>query len=107
VNIAMTLWAAGVALRTRSIQSGPLMQTPVFLLLFLAPVYVPLPLLRGWIHAAATANPMTYLLDAGRGFMDGHETHVLLAFAAGLGLAVFFSVWAFRGLQRAEAAGGS
>jgi ABC-2 type transport system permease protein len=30
-------WAAGVAFRFRSIQAGPLMQTPVFLLLFLAP----------------------------------------------------------------------
>jgi len=107
VNIAMTLWAAGVALRTRSIQSGPLMQTPVFMLLFLSPVYVPLSLLRGWIHVAATANPMTYLLDAGRGFIAGHETHVLLAFGAGLSLAVLFSFWALRGLQRAEAAGGS
>ena len=35
-------WAAGVAFRFRSIQAGPLMQTPVFLILFLAPVYVPL-----------------------------------------------------------------
>ena len=42
VNIAATFWAAGVALRLRSIQAGPLMQTPVFLILFLAPVYVPL-----------------------------------------------------------------
>lgn len=107
VNIAFTLWAAGVALRTRSIQSGPLMQTPVFLLLFLAPVYVPIGLLKGWIHAAARANPMTYLLDAGRGFIAGQDTHVLLAFGAGLGLAVLFSLWALRGLQRAEAAGGS
>jgi ABC-2 type transport system permease protein len=40
-------WAAGVAFRFRSIQAGPLMQTPVFLLLFLAPVYVPLALLKG------------------------------------------------------------
>ena len=50
-------WAAGVAFRFRSIQAGPLMQTPVFLILFLAPVYVPLPLLRGWIHTVASVKP--------------------------------------------------
>ena len=41
-NLTATLWAAGVAMRVRSIQGGPLMQFPVFLILFLAPVYVPL-----------------------------------------------------------------
>lgn len=59
-------WAAGVAFRFRSIQAGPLMQTPVFLLLFLAPVYVPLSLLKGWIHSVASINPATAFLDAGR-----------------------------------------
>ena len=39
----------------------------VFLLLFFAPVYVPLDLLRGWIHACARVNPVTYFLEAGRG----------------------------------------
>jgi ABC-2 type transport system permease protein len=107
LNIAGTLWAAGVALRTRSIQSGPLMQTPVFLLLFLSPVYVPLDLLKGWIHAVARFNPMTFLLTAGRGFIAGQETDVLLAFGVGLAVAGVLSFWAARGLGRAEAAGGS
>jgi ABC-2 type transport system permease protein len=53
LNIAGTLWAAGVAMRLRSQQAGPVMQMPVFLLLFFAPVYVPLALLQGWIHAVA------------------------------------------------------
>ncbi len=57
-------WAAGVAFRFRSIQAGPLMQTPVFLLLFLAPVYVPISLLKGWIHAVAKLNPATAFLQA-------------------------------------------
>ena len=60
-------WAAGVAFRFRSIQAGPLMQTPLFLILFLAPVYVPLTLLKGWIHSVASINPATAFLDAGRG----------------------------------------
>ena len=40
-------WAAGVAFRFRSIQAGPLMQTPIFLILFLSPVYVPLGAAQG------------------------------------------------------------
>ena len=42
MNLAAIMWAAGIALRFRSIQAGPLMQTPTFLILFLAPVYVPI-----------------------------------------------------------------
>ena len=34
-------------MRLRTMQAGPLMQMPVFLVLFLAPVYVPLALLGG------------------------------------------------------------
>ena len=48
MNVAAVLWAAGVALRLRTMQAGPIMQMPVFLVLFFAPVYVPLPLLSGW-----------------------------------------------------------
>ena len=47
VNLTAALWAAGVAMRLRTIQAGPAMQMPVFLVLFLAPVYVPLGLLVG------------------------------------------------------------
>ncbi len=105
VNQAAALWAAGVALRVRSIQGGPLMQIPVFLVLFMAPVYLPLHLLTGWIHAVASVNPTTALLAAGRGFISGEPTDVLLAFAAAAGLALLFAVWARGGMRRAESAG--
>jgi ABC-2 type transport system permease protein len=104
VNIAATLWATGVAMRIRSIQGGPLMQIPVFLVLFMAPVYVPLKLLSGWIHAVASVNPATALIEAGRGFISGSPTHVALAFAAAAGLVALFALWARGGLRRAEAA---
>ena len=81
------MWAAGVAMRVRSIQGGPLMQFPVFLILFLAPVYVPLSLLSGWIHAVASVNPVTALLEAGRGFISGDPAVVALAFALAVGAA--------------------
>ncbi|HSS04863.1 MAG TPA: ABC transporter permease [Solirubrobacterales bacterium] len=105
VNLTATMWAAGVAMRVRSIQGGPLMQFPVFLILFLAPVYVPLELLSGWIHAVASVNPVTALLEAGRGFISGEATQVALAFAVAVVLPVFFALWARGGLKRAEAAG--
>ena len=105
VNAAALLWAAGIALRFRTIQVGPLMQLPVFLVLFFAPVYVPLDLLTGWIEAVARFNPLTYVLEAARGLMSGAPTDVALAFGLTAGLIVGFAVWAVRGLRRAEAAG--
>jgi ABC-2 type transport system permease protein len=104
-NLAATMWATGVAMRVRSIQGGPLMQFPVFLILFLAPVYVPLSLLSGWIHAVASVNPVTALLEAGRGFISGEPVVVALAFAIAVTLPVLFALWARGGLRRAEAAG--
>ena len=105
VNVVALLWAAGVALRFRTIQVAPFMQMPVFLLLFFAPVYVPLELLTGWIEAVARFNPVTYVLEAGRGLMSGAPTEVALAFGLTFALIAFFAVWAVRGLRRAEAAG--
>ncbi|HET7573985.1 MAG TPA: hypothetical protein VFJ99_02610, partial [Solirubrobacterales bacterium] len=105
VNVTATLWAAGVAMRVRSIQGGPLMQFPTFLILFLAPVYVPLSLLSGWIRAVASVNPVTALLESGRGFISGDPTLVALAFAIAFALPLLFALWARGGLKRAEAAG--
>jgi ABC-type multidrug transport system permease subunit len=68
-------------------------------------VYVPLSLLQGWIHWLATVNPLTRVLEAGRGFLAGSPTEVGVAFAVALGLAALFSLWALRGLRSAEAAG--
>ena len=105
VNVAALCWSAGIALRFRTIQVGPVMQMPVFLLLFFAPVYVPLDLLTGWIAAVARFNPVTYLLEAGRSLITGVPTEVALAFGLGLALVTVFFVWAVRGLRRAETAG--
>ena len=105
VNATAGLWALGIALRFRSIQAGPFMQIPVFLILFTAPVYVPLDLLTGWIKSVASVNPMTALFEAGRGFISGAPTEVVLAFAAALGLTALFALWAVRGLRLAESAG--
>ncbi len=105
LNVAATLWACGVAMRVRSIQGGPLIQLPVFLVLFLAPVYVPLDLLSGWIHTVASANPATLLLEAGRGLISGDPAQLLPAFAIAIGLVAVFALWARGGLRSAEEAG--
>ena len=104
VNATAALWASGVAMRLRSIQAGPVMQMPVFLILFIAPVYVPLGLLAAgsrrsprstrsprWSRPAATssrAHPRPAAGLRGRG-----------------GARALFGVWAVRGLRKAEAAG--
>lgn len=102
VNIVGTLWAAGVALRLRSQQAGPVMQLPIFLLIFLAPVFVPLDLLQGWVHAVASVNPFTVLLEAARSLLAGGTDAVALSFAIVTPLAAVFALWALSGLRAAE-----
>jgi ABC-2 type transport system permease protein len=106
VSLSASLFAAGVAMRLRTMQAGPLMQMPVFLVLFLAPVYVPLDLLSGWVHAVAKVNPVTPLIETGRDFISGSPATVGLAYGIGAALVVLFGWWAVRGLRSAEAAGG-
>ena len=105
VNVCGFMWSVGIAMRFRSLQAGPLMQMPVFILLFFAPVYVPLDLLSGAMHAVAVLNPITYVLEAGRSLISGKPEQVALAFALAAALAGALVLWAFRGLRRAEAAG--
>ena len=102
VNISGLLWACGIAMRFRSVQAGPLMQTPIFIVLFLSPVYVPLVLLQGWIHGVARLNPLTYILTSGRGFISGEPTDVAVAFAIAFALLGCLGLWGLRGLKRAE-----
>ena len=105
VNLAATLWAAGVAMRVRSIQGGPLMQFPVFLILFLAPVYVPL-------EPAQRLDPRRRLGQPGhrcsrpvRGFIAGHPVEVGVAYLVAAGLIFFLGMWAIFNLRHAEARG--
>jgi ABC-2 type transport system permease protein len=106
VNLTAALFAFGVAFRLRTIQAGPLMQMPVFLVLFLAPVYVPLALLAGWVHAVAKINPFTALIEGGRDLISGQSFDALLAYGIAVALTAAFAVWSVRGLRKAEAAGG-
>ena len=105
LNVTGLLFAAGIALRFRSLQATPLMQVPIFLFLFLAPVYVPRDLLGGWVHAVAPFNPATHLMETIRDLIagTGSEYFATLGIIAAL-LAVTFA-FAITGLRRAETAG--
>jgi ABC-2 type transport system permease protein len=105
VNLMAALFAFGVAFRMRTIQAGPAMQMPVFLILFLAPVYVPLNLLSGWVHGAAKVNPFTALIEGGRDLISGQAFDAAVAYSIAAVLVLAFGVWAVRGMRKAEAAG--
>lgn len=105
VNVAAVLFATGVATRLRTMQAGPAMQMPAFLLLFLAPVYVPLDLLEGWIATAARFNPITPIVELARDLLAGGPDFHLIGFAAVGAMAAIFAVWAVTGMRSAERAG--
>ena len=73
VNLTATMWAAGWRCGCARSRPARLMQMPVFIVLFLAPVYVPLALLAGWVHAVAQVNPFTALIEGGRDLISGGD----------------------------------
>ena len=106
VSAVSTLWAAGIAMRLRTMQAGPVMQMPIFIALFLAPVYVPLNLVAGWVHDVARYNPATAFLEAARGFVAGEPTKVGISAACLVGhVRARLAVGARRAAQRRRAPG--
>jgi ABC-2 type transport system permease protein len=99
-----TLWACGVALRTRSMRAGPLMHTPILLVMFLSPVYVPAALLNGWLASVAGANPFSKVVESSRSILDGGNPDLLLTFGWLLAATVLLGIWALLGLRQAEEA---
>ena len=81
INVVALLFASGVALRLRTLQAGPLMQFPMFILLFLTPVYVPQDLLVGWISHVAEVNPLTLVLNTNRDLLAGLSAQIALTYA--------------------------
>jgi ABC-2 type transport system permease protein len=102
VNAAAMLFGTGVAMRMRTMQAGPLIQLPAFLILFLAPVWVPYDLLTGWVKAAASVNPITLVIESIRGFLTGDPTEVLPAFLVMLLFVAVTVLWSRGGLRSAE-----
>ncbi len=102
---AGALWSMGVALRMRTVQAAPLMQTPGFLGLFLAPAFVPYALLEGWIKPVAAVNPITQFVEGSRGFVSGRPEDLWILYGVAAALLLVLAVWSVTGLRRAERAG--
>lgn len=102
LNLATTLFGAGVALRLQTAAASILIIMPVFMLMFLAPVYTPRDELAGWLHSVANYNPMTAIFEAGRGFLANDPVSVGLAFACAAGLVLLTGIWAVLGMRKAE-----
>jgi ABC-2 type transport system permease protein len=81
------------------------MQVPVFLFLFLAPVYVPRELLGGWVHAVAPFNPATHVMETARDLIAGTGADYLATLGIIVALLTVVTIFMFRGLRQAEAAG--
>ena len=105
VNVIALLFASGIALRLRTLQAGPLMQFPVFILLFMTPVYVPQALLAGWVSHVAKFNPLTLILNTNRDLLAGLSAEILAAYGVAFGLIALLSIWSVSGMRRAETAG--
>lgn len=95
-------WAVGLALKFKTQQAAPLMQTGVFLSVFLSTAQMPLDLLTGWLETVARFNPMTNILALGRtGFLGevtwGSVYPGLLSLG---GLAAVLYLFAYRSMQR-------
>jgi len=104
-NVASTLYATGFAFRARSTSIGPAIQTPIMLPLFLAPVFAPRALLSGWLRHVADVNPVTPLLESGRGLAAGAPVSVAIAYSLLFVLVVLSAAFALAGLHSAEQGG--
>jgi ABC-2 type transport system permease protein len=105
LNVATTLYGAGIALRFQSVAAGTLVLIPVFMLLFLTPVFTPRDQLTSWVESVASVNPLTAAMEAGRGFLADDPVSVGLAFATAVGLVIVFGVYAWLGMRKAAEKG--
>lgn len=100
--MATACWSMGVALRTRTVQSAPLMQMAVFVSIFTSVAYAPRSLQQGWLRHIADWNPVTRLLEASRSVELGGTrwSEVWPGFAAAAALLAVLALWALTGLSR-------
>lgn len=102
VAVIASLWACGVAMRIRATRGGPFMYSPILVVLFLTPVYVPANLLRGWLVSVVHWNPMTYMVEGARSLLAGSEHSIGRGFGLSVLLLALAAAWAIRGVRQAE-----
>lgn len=94
----MAFWSCGLAMKFRSQDAAPLMQSSGFMLMQLSAVYAPIALLAPWLQHVARVNPFTYVLDLVRApYIDTITWHsiwpALLAFAGMIAASAWFAFW--------------
>ena len=99
---AVAFYSVLVALRFRTQQAAPLMQTVGFMAVLFTTAYAPKELLAGWMRAIATVNPVTQVLEGVRQGFVAHLTwgHTWPALAAIVGLLAGLGALAVRSLGR-------
>lgn len=102
IVIMGTLFGASVSFKLKTVQAAPLVQIPTFLLLFLAPTFVPYELLSGWIKRAAAGNPVTPLLTTQRALVAGEPANLALPFAIAIFIVAALAILASRNAVAAE-----
>jgi ABC-2 type transport system permease protein len=94
----MALWSCGLAMKFKSQDAAPLMQSSGFMLMQLSAVYAPIALLAGWLQHVARLNPFTYVLDAIRQPYIGSITWAslwpaIIAMAGMIAASAWFAAW--------------
>jgi ABC-2 type transport system permease protein len=102
VSLIAAQWATALALRFKTMQAAPLMQTAVFLSFFLSTAQMPLNLLTGWLHTVARFNPFTNILELARqGFLgDVSWQSTWPGLVAMAGLIAALGVFGYRSMQK-------
>lgn len=102
VGLVAGAWSVGIALRSKTMQAVPLIQSGMFLGFFLSTAQMPIELLTGWLHAVARVNPMTNILALGRqGYLGGVTWSQTWPGVVALGaMAAFLILFAYRGMQK-------
>ena len=100
--LAAGAWAIGLALRFKTQQITPLMQTGIFLSTFLSTAQMPVELMTWWFDNVARLNPVTYVLALARqGFLGDVTWEVtqegLLALA---GMILVLATFATRSMKK-------
>lgn len=102
VSLIGGAWSTGVALRSKSMQSVPLIQAGLFIGFFLSTAQMPIHLLTGWLHTVARFNPMTNILQLARQGYLGEVgwTTTWPGLVAIAGSALGLILFAYRGMRK-------
>lgn len=102
VGLIAGAWSVGIALRSKTIEAVPLIQSGMFLGFFLSTAQMPINLLTGWLHGVARVNPMTNILGLARqGYLGEVAWSTTWPGLVALGgMAAFLILFAYLGMRK-------